>query len=267
MVCEGNYDSAFSEARYAMSSARNDPGALFLLGVVQERQDDPDLARSTFDRLLSIDPEYNARGERAIAEYDVGDLGAARTDFDAAKLRADAKGNARLWLWIIDTKRGHADQANRDLTAWADGADSSGLEERKLLAEMILGRKTTQDLETFSASIKSPVRRQDYEGEIWFFAAEAALAKGDHATAEADFQKTLDGKATRIDEFTEAQREWKRLDSPLQPATPASNWSPPATAATRAPTATLALKPFDLETKNPLKTKVDTNYPAGSPAP
>lgn len=111
----GMYDSAVADSDRAYDFDEQTVSALFQKGVAQRLKGDMEAAADTFTDVLDLVPTFSeANIRRGIIHYYLGDLEAARRDFEQAITNGQTRdGRPEFWLGVTFAKEGDYDLAIR----------------------------------------------------------------------------------------------------------------------------------------------------------
>jgi lipoprotein NlpI len=206
-------NGALSDADRAIELHPQNALAYYYRGVALRRQGEAHDAVASFARVLEINPHYiGALFERGVAKYVDGDLEGAKSDLRTEQGDEVDAAYAKIWLWLIACEQGQKQQADRDLTASlaADRNVKDGTWPEQL-GDLLLGRVTPEALVQKIDPSKSEGQRKDEACQVWFYAGKIALLRGDKIAARDYFTKAVAADAHAHLEFSEAQRELKKL--------------------------------------------------------
>jgi tetratricopeptide (TPR) repeat protein len=171
--------------------------ALFTVGLEHLRLGNAEEAVRVFTRLIAEDPrDEESLAQRAVAYFQLGDLGAARADCDAALAIDPRDVDALCVRGVIWLEEGHPDQAIVDLDA-AVAASPKDAQARvsRARAWMALGRPKKA-----VADLSEAIRRDPYLAEAYFQRSSAHSALGSVKAAEQDLLRAR---------LLEPEMDWK----------------------------------------------------------
>jgi tetratricopeptide (TPR) repeat protein len=202
-------DGALADTQQALELQPQSWEGLYRKAIALRRLGNTADSVIALDQLLQLCPNYSgALFERAMARYAAGDLTAALADLKANRVNERDRPATELWLWVVNTEEGAKSDADRELEDYLkearDVQDGTWPEQ---LGDMLLGRTSPETLAALPEFAKNGRKQREELCNLWFFAAKAALARGDKATAKTDFQKALATRAADIVAFNEARRE------------------------------------------------------------
>jgi lipoprotein NlpI len=209
---KGDLDGAIADCNHAIELDPKDPMAHKYRGVAKKEKGDLDGAIADYNRAIELDPKFAAAYfHRGIAKQAKGDLKGAIGDINGAIERNNQDFYPRLFLWLMRSRLGERDAANKELAAFLDKRRNATSEEwTSKVAGHLLGKVSEADL--FAAAKSSDVKKQrGLFCEAWFFAGMKKLLGGDEATAADYFRKCVATGQTNFVEYQLAQSELKTL--------------------------------------------------------
>jgi len=181
-------------------------------GVAKKAKGDLEGAIADYNRAIELDPKYSAAYfHRGIAKQAKGDLKGAIDDINGAIERNNQDFYPRLFLWLMRSRLGETDAANKELAAFLDKRRNATPEEwTSKVAGYLLGNASEADL--FAAAKSSDAKKErSLFCEAWFFAAMRKLLGGDKAAAADYFRKCIATGQTNFVEYQLAKSELKAL--------------------------------------------------------
>jgi lipoprotein NlpI len=209
---KGDLDGAIADCDRAIELDPKDAMAHKNRGVAKKEKGDLDGAIADYNRAIELDPKYSAAYfHRGIAKQAKGDLKGAIGDINGAIKRNDQDFYPRLFLWLMRSRLGEDDAANKELAAFLDKRRSATPEEwTPKVAAYLLGNVSEGDL--FAAAKSSDAKKErGLFCEAWFFAGMKKLLGADKATAADYFRKCIATGQTNFVEYQLAQSELKAL--------------------------------------------------------
>src|SRR6516225_8427500 len=207
---KGDLDGAIADCNRAIELDPKDPMARKYRGVAKKEKGDLDGAIADYNRAIELDPKYSAAYfHRGIAKQAKGDLKGAIGDINGAIERNNQDFYTRLFLWLMRSRLGERDAANKELAAFLDKPRNATSEEwTSKVAGHLLGKVSEADL--FAAAKSSDAKKErGLFCEAWFFAGMKQLLGGDEATAADYFRKRIATGQTNFVEYQLAQSELK----------------------------------------------------------
>ena len=209
---KGDLDGAIADCNRAIELDPKDPLAHKYRGVAKKAKGDLEGAIADYNRAIELDPKYAAAYfHRGIAKQAKGDLKGAIDDINGAIERNDQDFYPRLFLWLMRSRLGEDDAANKELAAFVDKHWNATPEEwTSKVAGFLLGNVSEGDL--FAAAKSSDAKKErGLFCEAWFFAGMKRLLGGDKAAAANYFRKCIATGQTNFVEYQLAQSELKAL--------------------------------------------------------
>src|SRR5215470_4024011 len=209
---KGDLDGAIADCNRAIELDPKDAMAHKNRGVAKKLKGDLEGAIADYTRAVQLDPKFAAAYfHRGIAKQAKGDLKGAIGDINGAIERNDQDFYPRLFLWLMRSRLGESDAANKELAAFLDKRRNATPEEwTSKVAGHLLGNVSEADL--FAAAKSSDAKKErGLFCEAWFFAGMKQLLGGDEATAADYFRKCIDTGQTNFVEYQLAQSELKAL--------------------------------------------------------
>ena len=209
---KGDLDGAIADCNRAIELDPKDAMAHKNRGVAKKAKGDLEGAIADYNRAIELDPKYSAAYfHRGIAKKAKGDLKAAVDDINGAIERNDQDFYPRLFLWLIRSRLGERNAANKELAAFLDKRRNATSEEwTSKVAGHLLGNVSEADL--FAAAKSSDAKKErGLFCEAWFFAGMKKLLGGDKATAADYFRKCIATGQTNFVEYQVAQSELEAL--------------------------------------------------------
>ena len=164
----------------------------FNRGVAEKAKGNLEGAIADYTRAIELDPKYAAAYfHRGIAKQAKDDLKGAIGDINGAIESNDQDFYPRLFLWLMRSRLGQSDPANKELAAFLyKRRDATPEEWTSKVAGHLLGNVSEADL--FAAAKSSDAKKQrGLFCEAWFFAGMKKLLGGDKATAADYFRKCI----------------------------------------------------------------------------
>jgi len=209
---KGDLDGAIADCSRAIELDPKDPVAHKYRGVAKKAKGDLNGAIAEYDRAIELDPKFAAAYfHRGIAKQAKGDLKGAIGDINGAIERNNQDFYPRLFLWLMRSRLGESDAANKQLAAFLDKRRNATSDEwTSKVAGYLLGNVSEADL--FDAAKSSDAKKErGLFCEAWFFAGMKQLLGGDEATAADYFRKCIATGQTDFIEYQLAQSELKTL--------------------------------------------------------
>ncbi len=161
-----------------------------------------------YDRAIKLDAgDVAAYYHRGCANFVTRDWTKALTDFQRhCDLRKEEEYQvfaARFYIWLIHTRLGEREAADRELAPYLEGHPvewSNGWDAN--IGNFLLGRISEDD---FLVSLS------DNPGAAWFYAGMKRFLNNDRASAAEDFRKSVATGDKRADEYQMAAAELKAL--------------------------------------------------------
>src|SRR5215510_8125917 len=131
----------------------------FNRGVAKKAKGDFEGAIADYNLAIELDPKYSAAYfHRGIAKQAKGDLKGAIGDINGAIERNDQDFYPRLFLWLMRSRLGESDAANKELAAFLDKRRNATPEEwTPKVAGYLLGNVSEADL--FAAAKSSDAKK------------------------------------------------------------------------------------------------------------
>jgi lipoprotein NlpI len=209
---KGDLDGAIADCNRAIELDPKDAVAHKNRGVAKKSKGDLKGAIADYTRAIELDPKYSAAYfHRGIAKQAKGDLKGAIDDINGAIERNNQDFYPRLFLWLMRSRLGESDAANKELAAFLDKRrDETPEEWTSKVAGHLLGNVSEADL--FAAAKSSDAKKErGLFCEAWFFAGMKKLLGGDKATAADYFRKCIATGQTNFVEYQVAQSELEAL--------------------------------------------------------
>jgi lipoprotein NlpI len=209
---KGDLDGAIADCNRAIELDPKDAMAHKNRGVAKKSKGDLKGAIADYTRAIELDPKYAAAYfHRGIAKQAKGDLKGAIDDINGAIERNNQDFYPRLFLWLMRSRLGESDAANKELAAFLDKRrDETPEEWTSKVAGHLLGNLSEADL--FAAAKSSDAKKErGLFCEAWFFAGMKKLLGGDKATAADYFRKCIATGQTDFVEYQLAQSELEAL--------------------------------------------------------
>ena len=209
---KGDLDGAIADCDRAIELNPKDAIAHKNRGVAKKAKGDLEGAIADYNRAIELDPKYSAAYfHRGITKQAKGDLKGAIGDINGAIERNDRDFYPRLFLWLMRSRLGEGDAANKELAAFLQKPRGATPEEwTSKVADHLLGNVSEADL--FAAAKSSDAKKErGLFCEAWFFAGMKKLLRGDKATAADYFRKCIATQRTDFVEYQLAQSELKAL--------------------------------------------------------
>jgi lipoprotein NlpI len=209
---KGDLDGAIADCNRAIELDPKDAMAHKNRGVVKKAKGDLEGAIADYNRTIELDTKYSAAYfYRGIAKQAKGDLKGAIGDINGAIERSDQDFYPRLFLWLMRSRLGESDAANKELAAFLDKRRNAAPEEwTPKVAGYLLGNVSEADL--FAAAKSSDAKKErGLLCEAWFFAGMKKLLGGDKAAAADYFRNSIATERTDFIEYQLAQSELKAL--------------------------------------------------------
>jgi lipoprotein NlpI len=209
---KGDLDGAIADCNRAIELDPKDAMAHKNRGVAKKSKGDLKGAIADYTRAIELDPKYSAAYfHRGIAKQAKGDLKGAIDDINGAIERNNQDFYPRLFLWLMRSRLGESDAANKELAAFLDKRrDETPEEWTSKVAGHLLGNVSEADL--FAAAKSSDAKKErGLFCEAWFFAGMKRLLAGDKATAADYFRKCIATGQTDFVEYQLAQSELEAL--------------------------------------------------------
>ena len=208
----GDLDGAIADCSRAIELDPKDPMAHKYRGVAKKAKGDLEGAIADYNRAIELDPKYSAAYfHRGIAKQAKGDLKGAIGDINDAIERNDQDFYPRLFLWLMRSRLGESDAANKELAVFFDKRRNAAPEEwTSKVAGYLLGYVSEADL--FAAAKSSDAKKErSLFCEAWFFAGMRKLLGGNKAAAADYFRRCIATAQTNFVEYQLAQSELKAL--------------------------------------------------------
>src|SRR6516164_3629957 len=156
----GDFDSAIADYTRAIELDPTYAAAYSNRGNAKQAKGDLDGAIADCNRAIELDPKDSmAYFHRGIAKKAKGDLKAAVDDINGAIERNDQDFYPRLFLWLIRSRLGESDAANKELAAFLDKRRNATSEEwTSKVAGHLLGNVSEADL--FDAAKSSDAKKE-----------------------------------------------------------------------------------------------------------
>jgi lipoprotein NlpI len=209
---KGDLDGAIADCDRAIELDPKDATAHKYRGVAKKAKGDLEGAIADYNRAIELDPKFAAAYfHRGIAKQAKGDLKGAIGDINGAIERNNQDFYPRLFLWLMRSRLGESDAANKELAAFLDRRrDATPEEWTSKVATYLLGNVSEADL--FAAAKSSDAKKErGLFCEAWFFAGMKKLLGGDKAAAADYFRKCIATERTDFVEYQLAQSELKAL--------------------------------------------------------
>lgn len=209
---KGDLDGAIADCNRAIELDPKDALAHKNRGVAKKAKGDLEGAIADYNRAIELDPKYSAAYfHRGIAKEAKGNLKGAIDDINGAIERNDQDFYPRLFLWLMRSRLGESDAANKELAAFLDKRRNATPEEwTSKVAGHLLGNVSEADLIAAAKSSDAKKERGLF-CEAWFFAGMKKLLGGDKATAADYFRKCIATGQTNFVEYQVAQSELEAL--------------------------------------------------------
>ena len=209
---KGDLDGAIADCNRAIELDPKDALAHKNRGVAKKAKGDLEGAIADYNRAIELDPKYSAAYfHRGIAKEARGNLKGAIDDINGAIERNDQDFYPRLFLWLMRSRLGESDAANKELAAFLDKRRNAMPEEwTSKVAGHLLGNVSEADLIAAAKSSDAKKERGLF-CEAWFFAGMKKLLGGDKATAADYFRKCIATGQTNFVEYQVAQSELEAL--------------------------------------------------------
>ena len=177
-------------------------------------------AVSHADRALQLAPnDVQNRYTRAWAHYFAGDLPQARDELKDILQTNNAeveRSYGSIWLYLVSRRMGeNGDAAAGEITPPTDSKPAWPFAVLQLMqgkldmdGALAAARDTSGGADVASENL---TRQRDRECELYFYAAQKALADQDTAKARSYLRKSLDTGVVEFNEYTMAQRELERI--------------------------------------------------------
>jgi len=209
---KGDLDGAITDCSRAIELDPKDPMAHKYRGVAKKAKGDLEGAIADYNLAIELDPKYSAAYfHRGIAKQAKGDLKGAIDDINGAIERNNQDFYPRLFLWLMRSRLGETDAANKELAAFLDKRRNATSEEwTSKIAGHLLGNVSEADL--FAAAKSSDAKKErSLFCETWFFAGMKKLLGGNKAAAADYFRKCIATGQTNFVEYQLAQSELNAL--------------------------------------------------------
>ena len=209
---KGDLDSALGDFNRAIDVDPNAIQALNARGVIKDAVGDQIGARTDYYRALQVNPDFlPTYGNRGQSYYLSRNWDAALADFVHASTAGMANQDyLQLYAWIIRMRKGAAETASRDLSAYLKRRKGDPTDWYSTVSNYLLGKGSEQELTAAGASAGD----RQKECEMWFYIGMKSLLAGDRATALQDLHKCVDTGARIASEYLFAEAELKALEKP-----------------------------------------------------
>jgi len=208
---KGDLDGALADYNRALELDPKYTYAYRGRGFAKQAKGDLDGAIVDFDRALELDPKdtYAYRG-RGLAKRAKGDLDGAIADFRAGS-KLDYLYNA-FFAWITLTEKGDPPGAKAELSAALDRRGKAGSNEWEMqLGGALLGQVPEEKLLALAQADQNRNEQGGRLCEAWYYLGMMKLLAGDRDAAASCFRKSLATERKDFIEYSEAQRELRKL--------------------------------------------------------
>ena len=215
---KGDFDGAISDYAHAAKLSPDSALSYALLGAARQSKGDSAGALADMDRAVGLEPKNpiallyrGVENMRLLKWADaLPDLRAASAaPADASQLQN--QDYAHFFIWVINTRLGEADGANKELAAFipmrADGAAGDWFSK---IGGFLLGSVTEADLIS-AAKVPDKPPHPDQFCQAYYYIGIKKLFAGDKKAAADYFHKSLDTKMHSATEYQLSGAELKAL--------------------------------------------------------
>ncbi len=209
----GDIDGAIEAYNRAIEINPGLANAYVNRGAARETKGESDAALVDYNQALALSPNFaNAYQARGSLSYAKQKWDEALKDYrKSCELSAKDQEYTRIFIWLIQTRQGETETANKELAAYLEKqGDTEQAKWSSKIAGYLLGNVSEADL-LISAKSTNATTEQGQLCELWYYAGMKKLLAGSKAAAGVYFRKCLATKITIFVEYQFAQAELKAL--------------------------------------------------------
>jgi lipoprotein NlpI len=207
-----DFDGAISDFTRTIKSSPNLAGPYIGRGHAKYFKGDSEGARADYNQALRVNPQFASD-----AYYGLGCVNFMARKWQNAlqdykrycELQKLDQEYARLFVWLVQSRLGHREQANRELAAYFKTANRDWTSK---IAAYVLGSLAETELLAAASSATGTNTVAEQRCEALYFVGIKILLNGDKQGAADYFQKSLAIKRANVVEYQFAKSELRALD-------------------------------------------------------